>query len=231
MYLAIYMNSLSVCFLVYVCTVCSALGASEAAPVPRLGTAPSSSAWTISVQYKSPNPAIKLAASADPAQAEWIRTHNPRVVAIRVVKAGENKKETFQYDNQTQVIQWVIGDTLVSENLQDNTLSPLGMKDSGAVLFAHDFDSLAWVDQAQYEGHRIFQGTDCCVYVEKAGDQGVEQTAFIDAKSGLPVGVQAGDTTVLYTFTPSSDAIEIPAKVAATIKAYIAAVAAASQKP
>ena len=230
MYLAIYMNSLSVCFLVYVCTVCSALGASEAAPVPRLGTAPSSSAWTISFQYKSPNPALKLA-SADPAQAEWIRTHNPRLSTIRVIKAGDHKKETFQYDNQTQVIHWVVGDILVSENLQDNTLSPLSMKDSGAVLFAHDFDSLAWVDQAQYEGHQIFQGTDCCVYLGKGDDAGGDQTAYIDAKSGLPVGVQAGDTTLLYNFTPSNDVIEIPAKVAASIKAYIAAVAAASQKP
>jgi len=93
-------------------------------------------------------------------------------------------------------------------------------KDPMSPRFSHDFDSLDWVGKADYQGHQTFQQVDCCVYYSKATPQG-EQTAYIDAKSGLPVGVQQANLTLIYTFHSSSDPVEIPPAVQAQLKAYL----------
>lgn len=197
----------------------SAIAAPEAPPVPRLNAAPGSSAWTIEYQYKAPNPYLT---PPDPSQADAyarLRNQFARPVSIQVAKEGYHRKEVFLLDNQKKTIRWIIGDLLVMENPQLNTFSVWDAKVPGTFPFLHDFDSLSWVDQADYKGHQTFQQTDCCVYTSKSTPIG-EQTAYISAASGLPVGVQQGGVTLLYTFTSSGGSIEIPAEVMARIRQY-----------
>ena len=199
---------------------CVAIAAPDLPPVPRMAAAPSSASWTIDYQYKTPNPYLK---PPDPSQADAfarMRNQYARPVSIQVTKAGDHKKEVLQLDNQTQRIRWIRGDLMVLEDPQRKTFSTWDAKVPGTVPFSHDFDSLDWVDKADYEGHQTFQQVDCCAYHAKATPQG-EQTAYIDAKSGLPVGVQQANLTLIYTFHSSSDPMEIPPAVEAQLKAYL----------
>jgi hypothetical protein len=191
----------------------------DAPPVPRLAAAPSSSAWTIAYQYKTPNPYLK---SPDPSLAvlyKHLLNQNPRTLSLQITKSGDNRKELVSFDNQTQQIQWIVGKLLVTQNAQA-TYSVWDSRTPGTPPFTHDFQSLDWIDKADYGGHQNYQGIDCCVYHSK-DTPGGDLTAYIDAKTGLPVGVQEGAVTLTYTFAGSGGDIEIPAAVLAQIQRYL----------
>lgn len=197
-----------------------ALGDPDVAPVPRLGTAPSTSAWTIAYQYQTPNPYLK---PPDPSQAavyEKLRNLYPRLVSINVIKSADRRKEVLQLDNQTESIRWIEGKLLGWQNLKLNTFVISDATSPGVTPFNHDFDSLSWIDQADYKGHQSYQGVDCCVYHSTATPQG-EQTAYIEAKSGLPVGVQQNGVTLHYVFMPSNESVQFPPDVEARFKEYL----------
>jgi hypothetical protein len=197
-----------------------AAAAPDIAPVPRLATAPSESAWTIDYQYKSPNPLLKPPDPSYTALFEKMRSENPRLLNVQVVKAGDRRNEIYQYDDGSQTVWWVVKDSLVIDMRLSHFLTFNTSSDPLSPRFTHDFDSLAWIDQAEYQGHKIFQGADCCVYYTKGTADHGEETAYIDAKSGLPIGAQQGDVTLSYTFKSSNKAIEIPPKVDAEISRY-----------
>jgi hypothetical protein len=197
-----------------------AFAAPDVPPNPRLATPADSSSWTITYQYKNPNPYLKP--PADPSEAMLyarLRNQYARIVSIQVVKSGNLKKETYQFDNQTQKIHWIEGHLLELEDPQRHTFNLWDETVPGTFKFTGDFDSLSWVKGAEYKGHQSFQGIDCCAYHAAATDNG-EQTAYVDFKTGLPVGVQQGDTTILYVFSSSGEAIELPPMAQADIKRY-----------
>jgi hypothetical protein len=214
------MNSASAALVLFLTTVTSVSAAPDAAPVPRLGTAPASSTWTITYQYRNPNPYLKPPTPAEAPLYKKLNDQSPRFLNIEVIKAETKKKEVYHFDNQTEVVRWIVDKVLFWGNSKTNTFLIHDEKDPMSTKFSHDFDSLAWVDQADYEGHQTFQQIDCCAYHSKATPQG-EQTAYIDAKSGLPVGVQQTNLMLTYTFRSPGDPVDIPPAVEAQLKAYL----------
>jgi hypothetical protein len=191
----------------------------DAPPVPRLATAPSSSAWTIAYQYKTPNPYLKPPSPSLAGLYQNLLNQNPRTLSIQITKSGDNRKESVSFDNQKQQTRWIVGKLMVTQNAQAN-YSVWDSRTPGSPLFTHDFDSLEWIDKADYGGHQNYQGIDCCVYHAKDAPEG-DETAYINAQTGLPVGVQQGALTLTYSFAGSASDVEIPAAVTAQIQRYL----------
>ena len=196
------------------------VAAPDKPPDPRLGTAPAMSAWTITYQYAKPDPYLT---PPDPSQAAlYARMHKnfPRLIQINVTKAGNNRKEVYSLNDQEQSIRWIMGNLLLWLNPTRKTSAIWNAKMPDAIQFTHDFDSLDWVNTADYQGHQTFQQVDCCTYHAANTPLG-EQTAYINAKTGLPVATVAGTVTVSYSFSASQDPVTMPPEVTAKFNDYL----------
>jgi len=196
------------------------LGAPDQAPEPRLGSAPSSSTWTIQYQYKQADPYPKPATALDAQIFERLRQAYPRLQTVQVNKAGKNRKEVCHYADGSEMFKWIIGDYFLTEMRVTHAIS-IATPAAADVKFKDDFYDLAWINQADYKGQQDYQGTSCRVYDLKGTADTQEQTAYIDAKTSLPVGIETADATLLYTFRPSSETIELPPGMAAHLKMYL----------
>jgi hypothetical protein len=84
-----------------------------------------------------------------------------------------------------------------------------------------DFYDLDWINTAEYKGHQKYQEVDCYVYHSNATANSVEQTAYINVKTGLPQGIDTTDATLTYSFRPSTDPLEVPKDVDQRVRGFL----------
>ena len=193
--------------------------ASDKPPVPRLGTAPDLSAWTIQYKYKQADPYPKATNPIDQKIYDKMRAAHPRLLLVQFVKAGARRKEVQQYADGTETIRWLDGDILTTDNRVSHSLQTFTAKESD-IPFKDDFYTLEWVNQAGYVGRQDHNGVTCYVYhLKKSGDTD-EQTAYVDVKTNLPAEIETGEAILDFTFGSSSDTLELPKDVAARLQAF-----------
>ncbi len=181
-------------------------------PVPRLAPAPDSSAWTIQYQYKVADPYPKTSNPIDNMVYEKMRKEHPRLVSVVTEKAGNRRKEVEHFADGSETVIWVVDDYMVGNYRVTHIISALNSKQA-EIPFKQDFYQLDWINKAQSQGRQSYQGVSCWAYHRPPGADNDEQTAYIDAKSGLPVAIEKEDAIVVYSFTASSDALDVPPEI------------------
>ena len=194
----------------------------DKAPVPRLAATPGSYSWTIQYQYKPADPNAKPPSENDAKIQAAMSKAFPRLVTVRVTKVADKKKEVYHYADDSETINCVVGDVYLIDSRPAHAIGVGSTKDSD-IRYKEDFYDLDWINKAEYKGHQQFQGTDCYTYYQKATDNDDERTAYIDSKTRLPVAVQNSQATLIYTFSSSTEVVELPESLATKLKQFLLA--------
>jgi len=181
-------------------------------PVPRLAAAPDMTAWTIQYQYKVADPYPKTSNPIDNMVYDKMRKEHPRLMSVVTEKAGNRRKEVQHFADGSETVNWVVGDYMVGNYRVTHTISTVNSRQA-EIPFKQDFYQLGWINKAQFQGRQSYQGVSCWAYHRPPGPDNDEQTAYIDAKSGLPVAIEKEDAIVVYSFAASGDALDVPPEI------------------
>jgi hypothetical protein len=215
------MNRILPTLLLFLGVVSMVKGEPDVPPVPRLKTVPEATEWTIDYQYKGgPNPYLNPPTPADAHIYGLMEKEHPRFVSTKAIKSGKKKMEVTLFDDNTQTITCMVDDVVMVKDRLNNFIEVHSINEWGVTQNGRDFQSLDWINNAEYKGRQDFQGTTCCTYFLPAKEELTSQMAHIDAKTGLPVGVEIDKLTITYTFTPTTHAVELPPEFVARLKKY-----------
>ena len=176
--------------------------------------------WTVAYQYKGPNPFLNPPTPADAHIYGLMEKEHPRFISTNAIKSGKMKMEVTLFDDNTQAISCAVDDVIMVKERGSNFIEVHTAHEWGETHTGNDFESLSWIDKAEYKGRQDIQGIPCCTYLLPAKDQLTDQTAYINAKTGLPVEVDIDKLTVTYTFTPTTKAVELPPEFVARLKKF-----------
>jgi hypothetical protein len=195
--------------------------AADAPPVPRLATAPATSAWTVRYTYTQADPFPKSPNPINEKINEEMRKANPRLESVEVTKAGDKRREISHYADGSDSTIWVVGDIFTLDHRLTHILSS-GNSRQMDTKFKEDFSDLDWIDKADYQGRQNYQGAECYVYHLAETDQADEKTAYVNVATGLPQAVVTPAATASYSFRSSSDSVDVPPNVQKEIQDFIA---------
>jgi len=204
---------------------------------------PDSAQWTIDYTYadtrKHRKALVKLAGDARP-------TH------VTIVKTGAIRHEIREMERGLKSEFWAMGDMMVERRSNAPKLFAYtsGPKDS-------EFPEFGWISQTNFTGRKIVDGSDCLVFQQqidplqitypatyaaqqkdyqrdatevKSDTPTVLAIALVDAKTRLPVSLQAGPELRRYAFLPPPAAmLSVPDEFAAAAKEAKARVDAATK--
>ena len=195
-------------------------GDPDVPPVPRIKTVTEPMVWTINYQYQEPNPYLSPPTPADAYIYDRMEKENPRFTSSNVIKSGNKKIEITLFDDKSQTIACMVDGIIMEKSRLTNQIQVHKITDWGDSHSGHDFESLDWIDKAEYKGRQEFQGADCYIYYLPPKEELAARTAYINAKTGLPVSVQIDKLTITYTFTPTTQAVELPPDFVVRLKKY-----------
>jgi hypothetical protein len=202
-------------------TTSASLAAPDAPPPPYVGPAPAPGSWTIDVQQKRP----ALPKSTDPKlaalQTLLLKMH-PRLLQQIVQQSGRIRHEETHWEDGTQDVLWFYGGSTMfhpryytPENI---LMFPPGS--SGAPQQSKsNFPDLDWIRPETFAGTTTYQGAKCYLYKMTrpplaGGDilapaDNVEVSAWIDAKTLLPIAVEDPALVKRYTFKSGPVTLEL----------------------
>ena len=183
--------------------------ATDQAPVPRLAAAPGSFAWTVQYQYKLADPFPKTSNPVDAQIYDRMRKAHPRLESVQVIKAENRREEVEKYTDGSETARWMVGDHLLTDNRVSHSVQIVNAAQS-AVKFQEDFYDLDWINKAEFRGHQTIRGIDCYVYHAVATGDDIGKTAYVNAKSGLPLMIDTADAVLTYSFKPSNSDVVLP---------------------
>lgn len=203
-------------------------------PKPILAKLPDTASWTVTAvvrrEQREKDGKSKSSKMVSSGKKTFIKAEH----LLQVIKADAAGR---------QMHQWRVGNTqyLVSPGSAD-----VGVMDPTSDEYIKgDFQNLGWIKESNFAGIQTFQGKECWVFKDRvlhatrqelqdakarAKEEGtsfdessyyLEEIAYVDSQTQLPVVVQQGEEIYFYTFGASPDSLTVPWNVQHKVEADV----------